>query len=89
MDASESSIKEVVRKFIGENYFAAGVHPDLRDDDSFLQKGIIDSIGVIELTSFIQNQYDIKIKVPEIIPKNFDTIDNLARYIRMKLKGDA
>ena len=56
------------------------------DNDSFLEKGIIDSIGVIELTGHIQRTYRIKIKVPEIIPENFDTLNNLERYITKKLK---
>lgn len=58
----------------------------LNDDDSFLDKGIIDSIGVIELTNFIQDKYDIKIEVPEIVPDNLDTLNNLERYITKKLK---
>ena len=81
-----NDIKEEIRKFIIQNYLRGAKNRKLGDDDSFLDQGIIDSIGVIELTNFIQEKYDIKIEVPEIIPENFDTLNNLERYITGKLK---
>jgi len=82
---SYKDIKAQIKKFIIENYLRGDKDVRLSDDDSFLEKGIIDSIGVIELTSFIQNEYRIKIEVTEIVPENFDTINNLERYIKRKL----
>lgn len=77
-------IKNELRKFIIENYLSGVEKEPLRDDDSFLEKGIIDSIGVIELANFIQDRYDIKIKVPEIQPENIDTLNNLEKFIKKK-----
>ncbi|MGB2706004.1 MAG: acyl carrier protein [Candidatus Omnitrophota bacterium] len=79
-------IKEELRRFIISNYLKSD-SARLDDGDSFLEKGIIDSIGVIELASFIQEKYGIKIEVPEIMPENFDTLNNLERYITKKLKS--
>lgn len=81
-----NNIKEEIKKFIIDNYLKATKDARLSDDDSFLEEGIIDSIGVIELTNFIQRRYGIKIEVTEIIPENFDTLNNLQRYITKKLK---
>lgn len=78
-------IKNELRKFIIDRYLSHFGAAKLSDDDSFLEKGIIDSIGVIELAAFIQKKYGIKIKPPEIIPDNFDTLNNLERYIQKKL----
>ncbi len=88
-ETSAAAIKATVRQFIVDNYYAAGTGADLNDDDSFLQKGIIDSIGVIELTSFIQNEYGFKISVTDIVPENFDTVNRLTRYIQKKLERGA
>lgn len=85
MSDGHSNIKEGIREFIINNYLLGSKDIQLKDDDSFLEKGIIDSIGVIELTSFVQNKYDIKVKVTEIIPENFDTLNNLECYITKKL----
>ena len=78
------NIKEELRAFIVKNYLKRKNAP-LADNDSFLEKSIIDSIGVIEVTSFIQKTYRIKIEVVEIIPENFDTLNNLEKYITKKL----
>ncbi len=78
-------MKEILKKFIIDNYLLGS--GDIKDDDSFLDNGIIDSIGVIELTNFIQDKFKIKITVPEIIPENLDTLNNLERYITRKLKS--
>ncbi len=82
----QDDIKQAVKKFIIDNYLLGAKDYGLSDEDSFLEKGIIDSIGVIELTAFIQRTYDINIKPAEIIPDNFDTLDNLDSYITRKLK---
>ena len=79
-------VKEELKKFIIGNYLR-GKNARLADDDSFLEGGIIDSIGVIELTAFIQQRYKIKIEVTDIVPENFDTLNNLERYITRKLKA--
>ncbi|MFA6143007.1 MAG: acyl carrier protein [Candidatus Omnitrophota bacterium] len=81
-----TDIKNELRKFIIDHYFIGFGKSELSDDDSFLEKGIIDSIGVIELAAFIQKRYSIRIKPPEIIPENFDTLNNLERCILKKLK---
>ncbi len=87
MNKEKNDIKGDIKKFIIENYLKVARNKQLNDDDSFLEQGIIDSIGVIELTNFIQEKYSIKIEVTEIVPENFDTLNNLERYITKKLKG--
>lgn len=82
MDAEP--VKDALRRFIIDNYLAGDASEPVGDDDSFLEKGIIDSIGVIELTQFVQERYRIKIEVKEIIPENFDTIRGLEKYIASK-----
>ena len=82
-------IKGELRRFIIASYLLDNDGGRLSDDDSFLDQGIIDSIGVIELTGHIQRVYDIKIKVPEIVPANFDTLNRLERYITRKIQGKA
>lgn len=76
-------MKEEIKKFIISNYMKTK-SAQIGDNDSFLEKGIIDSIGVIELVSFIQAKYGIKISPVDIIPENFDTLNNLERYIARK-----
>ena len=85
MESRGDAIKAEVKKFIIDNYLRGWQRGRLGDDDSFLDKGILDSIGVIELTNFIQTRYRIRIDVADIVPENFDTINKLQRYITKKL----
>lgn len=73
-----------VREFVINNYLF-GEDNGLRDDDSFLDKGIVDSTGVLELVSFLEETYSISIEDEELIPENLDTLENIANYLDRKL----
>lgn len=76
--------KEKIRKFILTNFM---VPPDARnfaDSDSFLKKGVIDSMGVVELLNFVKREFGIEVKGSEIVPANFDTLESLCRFVEKK-----
>lgn len=77
-------MRDKIRKFIIEN-FLFGSGNGLGDDDSFLDKGIIDSTGVLELVAFLEEQCGIKVKDEELIPENLDSVNNLVTFIENKL----
>ncbi|MBN2316586.1 MAG: acyl carrier protein [Sedimentisphaerales bacterium] len=79
-----SSIKETVRNFVVE-HFLFGEGDSLQGDTSFLEEGIIDSTGILELVMFLEKTYDIKIEDSELVPENFDTLDSIAHYLNKKL----
>jgi acyl carrier protein len=78
-----SDTKEKVRAFIVEN-FMFGNDEGLKDDISFLEEGIIDSTGVLELVDFLEETFSIKIDDEELIPENLDSINNLVAYLSRK-----
>ncbi len=55
------------------------------DEDSFMETGIIDSTGVLELVSFVEERFDITVQDDELIPENLDSASKLARYVTRKL----
>lgn len=78
------TIEARIREFISQNIlFSDGGFP-YPDDVSFVQEGIIDSIGMLELVAFVEENFHCDVLDQEIIPENFDTVDNLASYIRRK-----
>ena len=79
-----SSIEETVRNFVIEQ-FLFGEGDTLRGDTSFLEEGIIDSTGILELVMFLEETYSVKIEDSELVPENFDTLDNIARYLEKKI----
>ena len=77
------AIVEQVRSFVVQNYLF-GRTDELADHDSFLESGIIDSTGVLELVAFLENTYDIKVQDDELIPDNLDSIHNITKYLNSK-----
>jgi acyl carrier protein len=74
--------RSLIRSFIGETFFVE----EFRDDDSFLQKGVIDSTGMLELVAFIEERFEIKLDDAELVPQNLDSLDNLCRFLETKKK---
>jgi acyl carrier protein len=76
--------KDEIRKFIIENFLYGEDDTSLTEDVSFLEKGIIDSTGVLELVSFIEEKYGFSVVDDEIVPDNFDSVSRLASFIMRK-----
>lgn len=76
---------ELIKNFIVEN-FLFGNAEGLKDDTSFLEEGIIDSTGVLELITFIEDEYSIQVDEEEMIPDNLDSIGKIVQYIERKAK---
>ena len=82
-----SDIKDQITKFL-LNSFVKESGLVLDDDTSFLEEGIIDSVGVMELVAFLEQTFGFRVEDEEIIPDNFDSINKLLKYIQLKLLGN-
>jgi acyl carrier protein len=79
---------ETVRGFIVENcLFGDGAR--LKEDTSFLQEGIVDSTGILELVFFLEETFGVNIEDDELIPENMDSLRNIAAYVQRKLSSSA
>jgi acyl carrier protein len=76
-------MKDKIRTFIVEN-FLFGQDEGLKDDTSFLDGGIIDSTGILELVNFLEEQFSIKVDDEELVPENLDSINNVVNYLQRK-----
>ncbi|HVP36014.1 MAG TPA: acyl carrier protein [Terriglobales bacterium] len=76
--------EEKIRTFIQNNFLLGDKNRTIKKDESFLQSGIIDSTGVLELVNFIEETYKIKVEDEELVPENLDSIQNLIAYIQKK-----
>lgn len=83
----EKNVDLTLRDFVVENFLYGDRNASLDDRDSFLEKGIVDSTGVLELVSYLEEAFGIKVEDEEIIPDNFDSIANLTRYVERKRVG--
>ena len=79
-----SDIKTKIRAFVVEN-FLFGNDEGLEDGTSFLEDGIIDSTGILELVNYLEEEFSISIEDDDLIPENLDSINNVSAYLNKKL----
>jgi len=73
-----------IRRYILENLLFTNDETQLRNDASFLEEGIVDSTGVLELVMFVEETFNIVVEDEEIVPENFDSVEKLERYVGLK-----
>ena len=78
-----------IRQFVVENFLFGQTDKQISDDQSFLESGIIDSTGVLELIGFLESNYAISIADDELVPANLDSVDRVASFVDGKLKTKA
>ena len=78
-----SSIQHRVREFVVQNFLFG--QDDLAEDASFLETGIIDSTGVLELVGFIESTFAIAVQDHDLVPANLDSVRSVTRFVERKL----
>ncbi|HQZ01330.1 MAG TPA: acyl carrier protein [Thauera sp.] len=76
------SIEAKIRHYILENLMFTDDGSRLPNDASLLDRGVIDSTGVLEIVMFLEEEFAIKIKDSEMLPENFDSVNNLAAFVQ-------
>ena len=83
-----SNVAADVRQFITSNFLYGQEH-SFTDEASFMDNGIVDSTGVLQLIEFLQETYGITVTDEELVPENFDSVTNVASYLVRKTGGAA
>ena len=83
------NIEAEIRKYVASNLLFGDEKAAFADDESFLGAGIIDSLGVVELVSFISAQFGIAVPPEDITPENFDSVGSVSDYIRRQQSAAA
>lgn len=73
-----------IRAFIFDSFLFDAQESDLDNDASFLEQGIIDSTGVLELVEWLEETFEISIDDEELIPENLDSVNLLDKFITGK-----
>ncbi len=83
-DKKLNETKEKIKTFVVEN-FLFGSEDGLKDETSFLDEGIIDSTGILELVTFIEEEFSITVEDEELVPENLDSINNVTAFLERKI----
>jgi acyl carrier protein len=78
-----------IKKFVLENFLFSDDESVLRDNDSMIRKGIVDSTGILELITHLEETFAISVAEDEMVPANFESIDAITAFMSRKLPARA
>jgi acyl carrier protein len=81
----KAEIEREIRNFLVE-HFLSGHAEKLRDDGSLLGN-VVDSVGVLDLVSFLQDRFKITVDDEDVVPSNLDTVNHLVAFVARKLSA--
>lgn len=76
--------REQLRHYILENYLFTSDASALDDDASFLERGIIDSTGIMEVIDFLEERFGVQVRDEEMVPENLDSVNRICRFLERK-----
>ena len=83
-----TTVETEIRTFLADNFsIGRDTMKNLSGTQSLTERGFIDSVGIVEVLTFLETQYDIQINDDETVPENIDTIDNIVRFVGTKRGG--
>ena len=82
---TQEEIRQIVRKFIRDNYLFES-KKKLVDDESFVVSGVVDSTGILELISFLEERFSINFEGEELVGENFDSVSRVSAFLFSKMQ---
>ena len=84
MPVSQVEILSRVRNFVQENFLYMHTNFSLGDDDRLLEKGVIDSMSIVEMISFVEAEFGVRANEDEVSERNFGSLSGIARFVGEK-----
>lgn len=81
---STHDVKDVLKNYLHEELEDNAVPVEVQEEDNLLANGIIDSLGVLKLVSFIEHQFNIQVPDEDVTIKNFRSLKDIATYLETK-----
>ena len=83
-----AKVRTEIRQFVIDNFLFGQDAASLKDDDSFLDGGIVDSTGILQFVGFLEQRFQIQIADDELVPANLDSVTQAADFVERKLAFD-
>jgi acyl carrier protein len=84
---TRDKIQKQIREYIIESFLVDEEAADFRDGESFLESGLIDSTGMLEVITYLEATFSIAVADEEMIPENLDSVENITRFVASKLSA--
>lgn len=86
-DSAGSNVRQEMRNFIEDNFLYMQPDVELGDGDHLLEKGIVDSLGFVEIVEEVEARFGVRVQDVDITEDNFGSIESIARYVESKRAG--
>jgi acyl carrier protein len=80
----EKAVTEQIRNFVGQK-FPLARRRNVQDADNLLETGVIDSLGVLEIVNFLNEQFALSVEDDDLTPENFQSIHSIADFVEKRL----
>jgi acyl carrier protein len=87
MSLEPKDVENAVISFIVENFLFGNTADAPAPDASFLETGLIDSTGILELVTFLEGKYGLEVADEELVPENLDAVSRIAAFVVRKKVG--
>jgi acyl carrier protein len=77
-------MQQRIRKFILSSFLFSDDELLLENGDSLLERGILDSTGVLELVAFLEEEFGATVADDELVPENLDSVSNILAFLERK-----
>ena len=77
-------VQQKLRAFITENFLFGQDGGQLGETDSLIEQGVIDSTGILQLISFLESEFDLRVEDDEVVPQNLDSIAQITAFVMRK-----
>lgn len=84
--SEDTNLVELVRKFIVQK-FPLARRRNITDDDNLLETGVIDSLGVLEIVTFLREEFSLEVEDDELTPENFQSITSIAGFVGQRIRA--
>jgi acyl carrier protein len=84
MGLTYDQVKAALRDFVVGNFLLGMDGVTIGDRESFLDTGLVDSTGILEFVVFLEEKWGVSVADEELLPENFDTIENLTAFVLRK-----
>jgi len=79
----QATVSDRIREFV-RSRFPLARNLDFSDEDSLLDAGVIDSLGILDLVGFLEETFGLQASDDDLNPENFDSIATLVRFVESK-----
>ena len=81
---TEDKVLQQAREYIAENFLYMRKNKSLGDDESLLRTGVVSSLGMMELVTWVEQTFGVVVDAADITEQNFDSLRSVAQFVRSK-----